>query len=128
MHLFQKMLNSGAYQIKFHIKTDKIIQIGKYGAFLFESGEYVYTGSAMKNLRQRVARHWRKEKVLRWHIDYILNDIECEIKSIELYYSELKQECKLNQSLIESGCYRVWVDGLGSSDCRDCPSHLLKLK
>lgn len=125
---FKNMLNSGAYQINFLVKADKTIQIGKFGVFWFERGEYVYTGSAMKNLRQRVARHWRREKALKWHIDYILTDIDCEVKSIELYFSEIKQECKLNQSLLKSGRYKVWVEGLGSSDCRDCQSHLLKLK
>ncbi len=65
-------LNSGAYCLLMHLNEDRTIKIGKLGTFNFPEGYYIYVGSAMKNLRQRIERHLRDKKKLKWHIDYFL--------------------------------------------------------
>ncbi len=48
------------------------LDVGALGTLHFERGYYVYIGSAQRNLQKRVERHLRREKKLRWHIDYLL--------------------------------------------------------
>lgn len=118
-------LDSGCYQLKIKIKQNITLKIGALGMCNFSKGEYVYTGSAMKNLGKRIARHQRKEKKLRWHIDYLLAHSEVELIEIISYPSEIKEECHYNQMLINKKA-EVPVKGFGSSDCRICPAHLVK--
>ncbi|WP_456393969.1 GIY-YIG nuclease family protein [Thermococcus sp.] len=40
--------------------------------FDLNRGFYVYVGSAMNSLEKRVGRHFRREKKLHWHIDFLL--------------------------------------------------------
>lgn len=119
--------NCGAYQILLNLKVSKSITIGKLGTFEFAEGIYIYTGSAMRNLEQRVARHLRKEKTIRWHIDYLLADSDVEIIETRVFPSMQRKECEINLNEIHSGNAKVLVVGFGSSDCRKCPAHLLKL-
>lgn len=79
----------------------------------------------MRNLSKRIARHQRKEKKLRWHIDYLLSHPEVELIEVISYPSKIKEECFYNQLLLNEKA-EVSVKGFGSSDCRECPSHLLK--
>jgi len=43
----------------------------KFGRARFRQGVYFYVGTAQRNLSARLGRHSRKEKTLRWHIDYL---------------------------------------------------------
>jgi Uri superfamily endonuclease len=123
-------LNSGAYQLYINISRKVKIKIGSLGEFKFEQGIYVYTGSAMKNLRQRVARHQRlasdKDKSkLRWHIDYLLTNKFVHLEEIKLFPSTQKEECEINQVLLNQGKATIPIAKFGSSDCRNCKSHLV---
>jgi len=84
------------------------------------------TGSAMKNLHRRVERHRRKDKKIHWHIDYLLAQPSVQLIDVILHPSVLKEECKFNQILISNGA-EVPVFGFGSSDCKICPAHLVKM-
>ncbi|HEM49526.1 MAG TPA: GIY-YIG nuclease family protein [Caldithrix sp.] len=107
-----------SYQIIFTLNKTIDVQIGKLGNFNFPAGKYIYTGSAKKNISQRIQRHQSKSKKLHWHIDYLLCQSEVTIQDI--LKSEL-DECKLNQSTAG----KIIVPGFGSSDCRNgCISHL----
>ncbi|MDG6902673.1 MAG: GIY-YIG nuclease family protein [Nitrososphaerota archaeon] len=64
--------DSGLYQLVIRLKRKQSIGVGRLGRFAFPSGYYVYTGSARRGLESRIARHLRKEKRLRWHVDYVL--------------------------------------------------------
>lgn len=119
-------LDSGCYQLKIKIKQNITLKIGALGLCEFSKGDYVYTGSAMKNLSKRIARHQRKEKKLRWHIDYLLSHPEVELVEVVSYPSEIKEECFYNQLLLNEKA-EVHVKGFGSSDCKKCPSHLVKI-
>jgi len=92
--------------------------------FALPAGLYVYTGSASRGLDARIARHMRKEKKLRWHIDYLLRQAEIvEVRRVE---TEERIECEMNRQVLARPGASVVVPGFGSSDCR-CPSHLVYL-
>lgn len=119
-------MDSGCYQLKLEIKENMSLKIGALGICSFEKGNYVYTGSAMKNLSKRVARHRRKEKKLHWHIDYLLVHSAVELSETVVFPSENREECIRNQELINEGAEAVILK-FGASDCKICPSHLLKI-
>jgi Uri superfamily endonuclease len=107
-----------SYQIMIDVERPVRIRVGCLGRFLFPAGRYVYTGSAKRNLEARIARHLRKEKSLRWHIDWLLSAPGVKIVSVR---RSGRGECALNQNT--AGV--VVVPGFGASDCRNgCGSHL----
>jgi len=100
------------------LREARHIQVGKLGRFYFPAGRYIYVGRAKKNIDARLRRHARKEKTLRWHIDYILAHGEV----IETKTFPGDDECGLAKSMIVRGEFRVPVRKFGSSDC-SCISH-----
>jgi Uri superfamily endonuclease len=107
-----------SYQLHIHLKRRQSIVIGRLGRFGFEQGHYLYTGSATRNMRQRLLRHLSGHKTLHWHIDYLLAVEAAEIISISLASDP---ECSVNQSVIAE----IPVRGFGASDCRaGCEGHL----
>jgi Uri superfamily endonuclease len=122
-------MNSGSYQIFIKLKKKSIIKIGALGEFTFKKGIYIYTGSAMRNLSQRIERHKRKDlKKIRWHIDYVLACENAEIIDIKIYPSSVREECKRNQKLLTRKNTFIPIPGFGSSDCRTCKAHLVGIK
>lgn len=119
------MTDSGAYQLILEIKTDIEIKIGALGIFLFPQGFYIYTGSAMKNLHSRVERHCRRDKKIRWHIDYLTTHRDVEILQTKIFPSTQKEECKINLKTLSLLNAQPLVRKFGSSDCKKCPTHLL---
>lgn len=106
------------YQLVIRVARPLRIAVGRFGVFDFPAGEYVYTGSARRNFEARVARHLRRDKTLRWHIDYLLT--AKGVKIIEVRRSTT-DECSLNQATPGEAV----VPGFGASDCRHgCGSHL----
>jgi Uri superfamily endonuclease len=107
-----------SYQLRIDVKTPVRIRVGRLGQFLFPAGRYVYTGSAKRNLEARIARHLRKEKAFRWHIDWLLSAPGVTVATVK---RSRESECILNQKLVGT----VVVPGFGASDCRNrCGSHL----
>ncbi len=106
------------YQLIIHLKSAHRLTIGAIGAHDFPAGFYVYTGSAKRNLAARIERHKRKEKPLRWHIDYLTTQPDASIVEVKTYD---KNECELNQQI--SG--EIIIKGFGASDCKQgCGAHL----
>ena len=106
------------YQLKIEVRRGFRIQVGRLGQFRFPPGRYIYTGSARRNFEARIARHLRREKTLRWHIDWLL--AASGVKVVGVKRSRIA-ECALNQRLRGS----IVVPGFGASDCRSgCGSHL----
>ena len=106
------------YQLRIHVARPLRIAIGRLGEFDFPAGRYVYTGSAKRNFEARVARHLRREKALRWHIDYLL--IAPGVTVTEIIRSQAG-ECDLNQATPGD----IPVPGFGASDWKHgCGSHL----
>lgn len=52
----------GSYILVIQLKEDQKIQIGKLSRIHFSKGLYVYIGSALNGLEQRLNRHLRKGK------------------------------------------------------------------
>ncbi|MDX5151692.1 MAG: GIY-YIG nuclease family protein [Acidiferrobacterales bacterium] len=106
------------YQLHIHLEHGQNLEIGRLGRFSFEKGDYLYTGSATRNMERRLLRHLSGHKTLHWHIDYLLAADSAEIIAISL---AAEAECYVNQSVIA----RIPVRGFGASDCRaGCGSHL----
>ena len=107
-----------SYQLTIELSKASRITIGKFGTFEFVAGQYVYTGSARRNLEARIARHLRREKTLRWHIDYLLASRYAAVTQV---IRSSEPECTLNQAVDGT----IAVAGFGASDCtRGCGSHL----
>ncbi|MFO7928594.1 MAG: DUF123 domain-containing protein [Candidatus Humimicrobiaceae bacterium] len=86
----------------------------------FRKGNYIYVGSALNSLEQRIARHLRENKTIYWHIDYILDNKNVAINGIYILKTSAKKECNIAKLVGESG---KPVQKFGSSDC-SCISHL----
>jgi Uri superfamily endonuclease len=107
-----------SYQLLIELPRPATITVGRLGTFQFAAGRYLYTGSARRNFEARIARHLRREKTLRWHIDYLLAAPGARVTEVR---RSTREECALNQA--STGA--VAVTGFGASDCRAaCGSHL----
>lgn len=115
--------NKGFYILILHMEKETTITIGKLGTTPFPPGTYCYVGRAKTCLRQRIARHSRKTKSLRWHIDHLLPHVE--IRSVFLLPLDSTTECALARQLMGKGG-TPYPTRFGASDCR-CPGHLIYL-
>jgi Uri superfamily endonuclease len=117
----------GVYTLLLFVSKEVTVTVGKLGKQKFPVGYYSYTGSALgkgASLRNRVARHLRKEKRMFWHIDYLLADQK--VSAVLAAETSQKIECKTNQHIKTAMEAEVKVRGFGASDCRkNCESHLL---
>jgi len=120
-------LDSGSYLLIIKLRRKQKVKIGKLGVFDFPAGYYLYTGSAMRNLRKRVARHQRRRnKKLRWHIDFLLNNQYAVLERTVLYPSRDGQECRINRKIQKLRGGEILVRRFGASDCKsDCGAHLI---
>lgn len=114
-------MEATTYQLRIAVARKLRLCIGSLGVFDFPAGTYVYTGSARRNLEARIARHLRREKALRWHIDYLLT--APGVRVVEVLRSR-RDECRWNRATRGE----IPVPGFGASDCRaGCGSHLKRL-
>jgi len=107
----------GTYILILKIDKEKTLRIGKLGEIEFKRGLYVYVGSGMNSLIGRVARHFKRFKRTKWHIDYL--SIEADEMVVFLIPNE-KIECKLARDFEKR--FKP-IEGFGCSDC-NCSSHL----
>ena len=108
----------GSYILEIGLKEDKNVQIGKLGNIFFKKGSYLYVGSALNGIEQRVNRHLRENKKLHWHIDYLLK--HATITKVFYKQSNRKDECYVAK-IIQKNYSSIL--GFGSNDCK-CKSHL----
>jgi len=102
----------GSYFLVIRLEEGRRIRT-KGKTFELKPGYYVYVGSAMNSLKKRVARHFRREKKLHWHIDYLLK--EAELLRAYLIPSEVKLEEDLSREVSKFG---EPVPGFGAGDVR----------
>lgn len=95
------------------------------GGGMLAAGTYVYAGSARGpgGIRARVARHLKRDKTRRWHIDWLTT----VAARVEARAHPRKHECGLIAERLERRA-TVPVPGFGSSDCATCPAHLVKVR
>ena len=119
----------GTYTLLLRVKKQVTVKIGSLGKQTFPVGYYIYTGSAMgrgASLKNRIARHLRKEKRCFWHIDYILENENVSVEAVVAAETSQKVECEINQHIRTEMGAKVQVKGFGASDCqKNCDSHLL---
>lgn len=112
----------GSYLIVLHLPVEQTITVGALGVRMFPAGYYVYVGSAMQHLSQRVARHRvRRRKRKHWHIDYF-REVADYIGTYAIREPQRREE-ELAEAIetvaVES------ISGFGSSDSAR-PSHLFR--
>jgi Uri superfamily endonuclease len=116
------------------IELNKAREI-RYGSVQrhFRKGYYVYIGSAMRNLRQRVHRHinYRERsiptdssgRVEHWHIDRLL--VYGNIKTVLMLPNELRMEEELSGMVSK---FFSAVPSFGATDCERVDSNLYCLR
>ncbi len=109
----------GSYILIIFLKEDRVIDVGKLGRFLFPKGYYAYVGSAMNSIEKRIERYLRRDKKLKWHIDYLL--LYGKVVYVFKIPSEKKIECRVARKIESIG--RIVAKKFGSTDC-NCRSHL----
>lgn len=106
------------YQLHIDVIKPLSIRVGRLGVCEFAAGQYIYTGSARRNLEQRITRHLATSKRLHWHIDYLLATAGVKIVDVRRF---AETECEVNQRTPGD----ILAGGFGASDCRaGCGSHL----
>ncbi len=117
--LCREIVDRGSYLLIMELSRDQTITVGRQGPLHFRGGHYIYVGSAMANLSQRIARHLRRRKKLHWHIDY-LRQCANNVTALPIRSSQ-RQECEVAQAM--SAIFPYGPQGFGSSDCK-CRAHL----
>lgn len=113
----------GTYCVVANLCERSRIRIGSLGLAEFPPGIYVYIGSALSGIENRVSRHRSTKKKRRWHIDYFLD--KAEVVSVIAIPSDRKSiECDVATALMTCEDASVPLERFGSSDCK-CRSHLI---
>ncbi|MEE4274529.1 MAG: GIY-YIG nuclease family protein [Thermoleophilia bacterium] len=99
------------------------ISVGALGPVVFERGWYAYVGSARRGRDARVARHFRREKPLRWHADYLFTAAPPRLAGL---VDGPLTECELAGALAAPPGASRPVRRFGAGDCR-CTGHLVRL-
>jgi sugar fermentation stimulation protein A len=112
--------DSGTYIVQVRLAQPLTLSVGALGSRQFAPGHYYYVGSARRGLSHRLARHARRDKRLRWHIDYLTALIPAS--TAWTFGPGLAAECELAAALASVAGV---VPGFGASDCR-CAGHLFR--
>jgi sugar fermentation stimulation protein A len=113
----------GSYLVVLKLNQKAKIEIGRMGKLTFPAGYYLYVGSALKGLTQRIERHRRILKNKFWHIDYLRDQTEFHA-AIPIRSSE-DLECEIAGAIKAIADWQV--PRFGCSDC-SCESHLFGMK
>ena len=121
----------GTYTLLPACKRPFKLRIGKLGQTKVEKGHYLYTGSALGtgavSLEQRIARHRRRNKRMKWHIDYLTAYREITVISVICLEDNKRLECQINQEILSRLNGKPIIRRVGASDCK-CSGHLLSVK
>ena len=112
----------GVYLLEMFLHKPTQIEVGALGKIAFPQGYYYYAGSAQKNLKSRIERHYDLNKNKHWHIDYLLE--EGYLKRDFNWELGKMGECLLTEFLKKELGGETPIPDFGSSDC-DCNSHLI---
>ncbi len=113
----------GAYVLVVDLARPLALSLAGKAPVTLDPGRYFYAGSAHGpgGIKARVARHMRKRKAVRWHIDHLT-----EAGSVAgILALPQGNECAALAALRSQPGTQVPVKGFGSSDCRACPAHLV---
>jgi Uri superfamily endonuclease len=115
---------AGAYLLIARLAEPLSISIGRRPPGTLETGWYAYAGSAYGpgGIRARITRHFRSDKATRWHIDQ-LTQIASELITVPVPGGK---ECALLQAMATESGVELSIPHFGSSDCKNCSTHLLQ--
>lgn len=117
----------GSYCLCINLSNKIKLKIGNIGIIEFESGKYIYVGSALNSLKPRLIRHLKinkgLHKIRHWHIDYLLSSSSAKINQIYVKISSKHLECSIAEKISDQASP---IPKFGSSDCK-CNSHLFKV-
>ncbi len=117
----------GTYVLILRLSVERRLVVGRLGEIAFAPGYYAYVGSALGQkgcgLRQRLARHLRRQKRLHWHID-TLREV-CEIVEIWYVVGSERRECTWAAALGALPGVSPVEAAFGASDCA-CHTHLFR--
>ncbi|MFW9981966.1 MAG: DUF123 domain-containing protein [Candidatus Thorarchaeota archaeon] len=120
----------GAYCLIIDVEKDLDLEIQSLGKIRFQSGIWVYIGSAMGNsstsLENRIRRHFQSQKKIYWHIDYLL---ALDVKLIKAFWTEspVHIECDIAQEIQKRNEFQTGPKNFGSSDCqKGCSAHIFR--
>ena len=112
-------MDSGIYIALFTLGQSRTIGVGRLGEFTFAAGIWLYVGSAQLNLQRRLERHGRRDKKLRWHVDY--HSTLADMLGAIVIPGPKQRECEIASELAK--LYQRPIRNFGASDCR-CGGHL----
>jgi len=110
----------GAYVLAVELSQPIALTLANRRPVSLPAGRYLYCGSAKGpgGLRPRIARHMRRGKAIRWHIDHLT-----EAGGVLGAWTFVGgHECELVSAL----ALPTPIEGFGSSDCPRCKGHLLR--
>ena len=121
----------GTYTLLLACKRPFEVRIGKLGLTKIKRGTYLYTGSALGSgavsLERRIARHRRRNKRVRWHVDYLTVRPEVAVANVICIESDKRLECQINRRIVSNLKAKPIIRRAGASDC-NCIGHLLSVK
>ncbi|MCD6428991.1 MAG: GIY-YIG nuclease family protein [Desulfurococcales archaeon] len=122
----RKVRASVSYVLVISILKGISANIKSLGTVTFKPGTYIYIGSAnVKNPLARVLRHFKKNKKIKWHIDYLTAAPETRIMTAIVCYG-LTEE-----AIYDIVSRLVFVSAaakrFGSTDRRKHLTHLFKI-
>ncbi|MDH5748921.1 MAG: GIY-YIG nuclease family protein [Rhodospirillales bacterium] len=97
----------------------------RFKGHLLAAATYLYAGSARGpgGLRARIGRHLKEDKKIHWHVDRLT-----DVARVGAVYALVGgDECEIVETALKIKGVSAPVPGFGSSDCRICPAHLLRL-
>lgn len=114
----------GAYLVMLHL--DGVTALPpRFKGLTLSRGCYVYAGSAYGpgGVRARCRRHLLQRDVRHWHIDW-LTHVAGKLR-VAAFPGSI--ECVLISRLSRLSAIRFPAPGFGSTDCRQCPAHLVQV-
>lgn len=121
--------NKGIYILELFAREDFQILAKKFIGITFPKGYYYYIGSAQKNLKSRIERHLKKEKIVHWHIDHLTTHKSIIIENpFILQNAEKNVEAEIANNFVEYFDAQIIVTGFGNSDTKETKTHLFYKK
>ncbi|MGI5917244.1 MAG: GIY-YIG nuclease family protein [Anaerolineae bacterium] len=111
----------GTYILVIHLARPACIRVGALGERPFAAGHYLYVGSALGGLSVRLRRHLRREKRMRWHIDYLL--AQARVTAVVYRPGTERLECRWAMQVATMPGVHACTAPFGASDC-GCRTHL----
>jgi Uri superfamily endonuclease len=116
----------GTYVLKLSLPKNRCVRIGQLGHYSFQSGTYLYFGSAFGpgGVAARICRHLGASGNQHWHCDYLI--AYSQIEAVYFSYAPTKLECSWTRAVAQLSYTSTPVPGFGASDCKKhCRAHLV---